>query len=53
MKSYYAPEKLENFLESLFVEDESTPEDIVVLEMPGLLKSFVQCCVYSYTSYNL
>ena len=52
MISYYSPEKLEDFLRSLFVDDESTPEDIVVLES-SVAFELSACCVYNYAGYNI
>lgn len=54
MLLYQEDRKLEDLLESLFVDDdESTLDDISVLSWPiGLMRPFTSCCTYSYSSYG-
>ena len=53
MLSYQENRELENLLESLFADDSgSTLEDVEILGWPGLLRPFVSCCTYSYSSYG-
>lgn len=49
---HYGPEELEELLESLFADDESTLEDIVVLGWATRFRLSPNCCVYNYTSYG-
>ncbi len=53
MLLYYGPEKLEKLLESLFIDDESTLEDVEVLEGPALFNPFYVCCTYNYAGYDV
>jgi hypothetical protein len=52
MLPYEDGKKLEKLLERLFGDDESTPEDVVVLRGPiPPIKPFA-CCSNSYGSYG-
>ncbi len=52
MRLDYGSNELENLLESLFADDESTGDDIVVLGRPIQFELLTACCTYSYTSYS-
>ena len=53
MLPYQEDRKLEKLLESLFVDDESTLDDVAILYWPiGLIEPFINCCGYSYSSYG-
>ncbi len=45
--------KLEELLEKLFEEnDGSTPDGVVILRKPGLMKPFSDCCSCNYGNYG-
>ena len=46
-------EKLEELLEQLFEDDNSTPEDVKVLKRPKpFMPADGNCCTYSYLGYS-
>ncbi|MFC1715450.1 hypothetical protein ACFL6S_17405 [Candidatus Poribacteria bacterium] len=52
MRLDYGPDELDNLLERLFADDESTSEDIVVLGRPVPFTLLTDCCSYSYSGYS-
>jgi hypothetical protein len=44
--------RLEQLLEKLFDDDESTPEDVGILKKPGRPGPRSDCCTYSYGGYD-
>ena len=44
--------KLEELLEKLFVDNESTPEDVKVWRGSSSVGTLGNCCNYSYGSYD-